>query len=98
MLSLCFDFNLSGKLSAVKLTQNKDKRDESNNCSYSEVLTANIVYASPEAVLTTHRDFIRSESFQERLVCVAIDEAHIVSKWLVECLFKYLFYDKQFGA
>ena len=50
-------------------------------CDDDEILAANIVYGSPEAILGRYRDLIRSEKFQERLVCVAIDEAHIVCKW-----------------
>ena len=42
-----------------------------------------LVYTSPEAILTnsTWRDMLHSETYQENLVALVVDEAHCVKKW-----------------
>ncbi len=47
-----------------------------------------LVYMSPECMLAVPRwrEMFRSEVYQQNLVALAIDEAHCVEKWLVNCL------------
>lgn len=42
-----------------------------------------LVYISPEAMLSSHRwrDMFQSQVYRENLVCLAVDEAHLVEKW-----------------
>ena len=40
-----------------------------------------IVFASPEAVLDSHRIMLRSDDLRGKIVCVAIDEGHCIIKW-----------------
>ena len=43
-----------------------------------------LLYSSPEAILSDKwRGIFSSKSFSSRLVAVAIDEAHCVSKWYI---------------
>jgi superfamily II DNA helicase RecQ len=44
-----------------------------------------LVYMSPEAILTvpTWREMFRNHCYQDNLICVAVDEAHLVEKWCV---------------
>ena len=44
-----------------------------------------LVYMSPEAILTvpTWREMFRNHCYQDDLVCLAVDEAHLVEKWWV---------------
>ena len=40
-----------------------------------------LVFAEPETILATEwRSIIRDEEFQERLVCIAVDEVHCVTE------------------
>lgn len=43
-----------------------------------------LVYISPESILTNlrYRQMLRSPQYMERLVAVAVDEAHLVKEWL----------------
>lgn len=42
-----------------------------------------LVYISPESMISCPhwRDMFRSEIYRENLVCLAVDEAHLVEKW-----------------
>ena len=44
-----------------------------------------VIYMSPEAILTvpTWREMFRNHCYQDNLICVAVDEAHLVEKWCV---------------
>lgn len=44
-----------------------------------------LVYASPEALLPVPkwREMLRQEVYQDNIVCLAVDEAHLVDKWCV---------------
>ena len=44
-----------------------------------------LIYMSPEAILTvpTWREMFRNHSYQDNLICMAVDEAHLVEKWCV---------------
>ena len=44
---------------------------------------AQLVYLSPESVLshTIWREMIRTPCYQNNLVCLAVDEAHLIDKW-----------------
>ena len=44
-----------------------------------------LLYASPEALLTVPkwREMLRKEVYQDNIVCLAVDEAHLVDKWCV---------------
>ena len=44
-----------------------------------------LVYASPEAFLTVSkwREMLRKEVYHDNIVCLAVDEAHLVHKWCV---------------
>jgi superfamily II DNA helicase RecQ len=46
-----------------------------------------LIYMSPETVLSclTWREVFRNCHFQENLVCLAVDEAHLIDKWCVDC-------------
>ena len=46
---------------------------------------AQLVFTSPETLLSdsTWRDMLRTRIYQENLVALAIDEAHLVEKWSV---------------
>ena len=44
---------------------------------------SSIVFASPEAVLDSHRIMLRSDDLRGKIVCVAIDEGHCIIKWKV---------------
>ena len=49
-----------------------------------EISTCSLLYTSPEAILGDRwRTIFSNTSFSSRLVAVAIDEAHCVSKWYV---------------
>ena len=45
----------------------------------------NIIYCHPEALLSTKQGqkLLNSSSFQKKVVCVAIDEAHMIQQWYV---------------
>eukprot|EP00794_Sanderia_malayensis_P002777 gene2777-3214_t len=43
--------------------------------------TFKIVFTSPEAILRTCRNEIKSENFQDGLACVVVDESHCIVKW-----------------
>ena len=47
-----------------------------------------LLYMSPEAILTvpTWREMFRNQYYQDNLICLAVDEAHLVEKWYV-CVF-----------
>ena len=40
-----------------------------------------IVFASPEALLNTHRSVMRNKDIQQRLSAVVVDESHCIVKW-----------------
>ena len=42
-----------------------------------------LVYMSPESMLTVlkYREMFRSSTYQQNLVCLAVDEAHCIDKW-----------------
>lgn len=44
-----------------------------------------LVYASPEALLAIPkwREMLRLRVYQDNIVCLAVDEAHLVEKWRV---------------
>ena len=42
---------------------------------------SSIVFASPEAVLDSHRIMLRCDDLRGKIVCVAIDEGHCIIKW-----------------
>ena len=44
-----------------------------------------LVYMSPETVLScpAWREIFRNINFQENLVCLAVDKAHLIEKWFV---------------
>ena len=44
-----------------------------------------LIYMSPESVLTvpTWREMFRNRHFKENLICLAVDEAHLIEKWCV---------------
>ena len=44
-----------------------------------------LMYMSPETILTvpTWREMFRSKCYQDNLICLAVDEAHLVQKWYV---------------
>ena len=46
---------------------------------------AQLVYISPEAIINNpkYRQMLSSPVYKEKLVAVAIDEAHLVKEWLV---------------
>lgn len=48
-----------------------------------------LMYMSPETILTvpTWREMFRSKCYQDNLICLAVDEAHLVQKWYVCVLF-----------
>ena len=44
-----------------------------------------LVYMSPETILTvpTWREMFRNRYYRDNLICLAVDEAHLVEKWWV---------------
>ena len=42
-----------------------------------------LVYVTPESVLSHshYRDMLKLECYQNNIVCLAVDEAHLVEKW-----------------
>ena len=58
-----------------------------NNSVQDEALsdTVQLLYFSPEVLLSmpVWREMLRSPCYQENIVCLAVDEAHLVEKWCV---------------
>ena len=52
------------------------------------LIVTELVFISPESVLCVlqYREMFLSETYQEYLMCLAIDEAHCVGKWYVNSL------------
>ena len=44
-----------------------------------------LTYMSPETILTvpTWREMFRNQHYQDNLICLAVDEAHLIEKWYV---------------
>ena len=40
-----------------------------------------MIFASPEAMLTTHRELLKNAHFNQGLKVIAIDESHCIKKW-----------------
>lgn len=55
------------------------------NSAHDKVLNGNaqLVYFSPEALLSIPfwRELFKTPSYRDNLVCLAVDEAHLVEKW-----------------
>eukprot|EP00794_Sanderia_malayensis_P002023 gene2023-2300_t len=64
------------KIKVSRLTQN-DKVSASSH----EHEEPTVILASPEAVLRQHRHLMRSDKVGGRIVCVAVDEGHCITKW-----------------
>ena len=47
-----------------------------------------LIYMSPETILTvpTWREMFRNQQYHENLICLAVDEAHLIEKWFVVCV------------
>ena len=69
-------------LNVVRLMHAREK-DFPGKVTLEEMLSASVILASPEAVLETYRSEMKSSSFSEKLVAVALDESHMIAKWLV---------------
>ena len=50
-----------------------------------------LLYMSPEIILSspTWREVFRNYNFQENIVCLAVDEAHLIEKWCAGATFYY---------
>ena len=50
-----------------------------------------LTYMNPETILSvpTWREMFRNQHYQENLICLAVDEAHLIEKWcvLLTCAF-----------
>ncbi|XP_065642535.1 uncharacterized protein LOC136074158 [Hydra vulgaris] len=42
---------------------------------------ANVIFCSPEAIVTTYRSIVKDTVFNQKLVAIAVDESHCVKKW-----------------
>ena len=62
---------------AVFQGQEEAVLDEIENGIYS------LVFTSPESMLATKRwdKILKSQSFVENCICIAVDEAHCISQW-----------------
>ena len=40
-----------------------------------------MIFTSPEAMLTTHRELLKNAHFNQGLKVIAIDESHCLIKW-----------------
>ena len=61
-------------------------QDDESLVTMEEINNAAIVFSSPEAILEKYRFIFEDAVFSKRLVCVAVDECHIISEWYVSTL------------
>lgn len=67
---------------AAILSTAAGKVDKTLTATEEDLTTCRLLFCAPEAVLcSTWRDTVQSKDLAERVVAVAIDEAHCVSKW-----------------
>lgn len=59
---------------------------------YDSVLNGDmqLVYFSPESLLTipVWREMLKTPCYKENMVCLAVDEAHLVEKWYILAILK----------
>ncbi len=67
----------------VQVAGGTKDEDEDDNLDNVRDGKAQLIYISPEALLTNlhWRELLRSQVYQENLVAFAVDEAHTVKKW-----------------
>ena len=84
LLSLISDQVKSLRDKGIKAAVLATDRERFGDCviAEEELSVCSLLYSSPEAILSDKwRGIFSSKSFSSRLVAVAIDEAHCVSKW-----------------
>ena len=57
----------------------KDK--EQNKKTSMQLQDSQIIFASPEALLNVYLETLRDEQFGEKLICIAVDESHMIVNW-----------------
>lgn len=47
-----------------------------------------LIYMSPKTIITvpTWREMFHNQQYHEYLICLAVDEAHLIEKWFVVCV------------
>ena len=67
-------------------------------CDDRSLFRDSIFFLAPEAVVTPRwRAVFEMESFARRIVAIAIDEAHCVSKWIVILVIQIVYYSLSFN-
>lgn len=67
---------------AAILSSAASKVDRTLTATEEDLSTCRLLFCAPEAVLcSTWRETVQSKDVAERVVAVAVDEAHCVSKW-----------------
>lgn len=69
-------------VSSAILSTAAGKVDKTLTATEEDLKTSRLLFTSPEAILcSAWRESVQSKGVAERVVAVAIDEAHCVSKW-----------------
>ena len=84
IVSLMLDQMNTLKKQGVKVVCLKQKKEllagTNKDEVFDEMLSADMIFSSPEAI-QDFRGLFKNEMLSERIICIAVDECHMVEKW-----------------